>query len=559
MSKPNLSVAVEPFNGTSVVYEPVAPKDTNSQGLALLCLELSITNHENSIVHLNQVSLSFSSPPSVPDSVISVPPNWGGAGVNIAPGATGVWNFVRAQSENDTVVLPAVAPASFTLSLFFDGFSSPWTVSLPLAAHQNPVPGGSYVHPARFDDLRAGEFWVTSSNSHGTGAEGSQLFAYDNVVWAYDASLGSVSRLLPGTNGSKNDDYRVWGKKIHAMADGTVAHFLDGVDANPNPGQNSNGPWQQPPWDNPTKAWDDHVGAGNHFYLRHGSEVVLYAHMQKGTLNPNLLALNAPVKAGDFLGLAGNAGSSSEPHLHIHAIHGTEAESGPLRPLLFHDVFAIDPSDLKSPNISGPWERVQGQGPPVVAYPGAFMWPLGRNPQWRGWEDLGGPIKSGPAVAAWAANRLDVFATGANGQLNHKWWNGSSWSAWQNLGGTFKGAPAAVSWGPNRIDLFVQGMDDHLGHFWWDGSQWRGWEDLGGPIKSGPAVAAWAANRLDVFAGAGTDGQLYHKWWDGSTWNNWDWVGGYFQNSPAAVSWGPNRIDVFVQGSDNNLGHLWWD
>jgi Repeat of unknown function (DUF346) len=116
-----------------------------------------------------------------------------------------------------------------------------------------------------------------------------------------------------------------------------------------------------------------------------------------------------------------------------------------------------------------------------------------------------------------------------------------------------------VSWGPNRIDVFVQGMDDHLGHFWWDGSQWRGWEDLGGPIKSGPAVAAWAANRLDVFAGAGTDGQLYHKWWDGSTWNNGDWVGGYFQNSPAAVSWGPNRIDVFVQGSDNNLGHLWWD
>src|SRR6516162_7599245 len=50
MSKPNLSVAVEPFNGTSVVYEPVAPKDTNSGGLALLCLELSVTNHESSTV-----------------------------------------------------------------------------------------------------------------------------------------------------------------------------------------------------------------------------------------------------------------------------------------------------------------------------------------------------------------------------------------------------------------------------------------------------------------------------------------------------------------------------
>src|SRR5215469_2167306 len=247
------------------------------------------------------------------------------------------------------------------------------------------------------------------------------------------------------------------------------------------------------------------VGAGNHFYIRHGSEVVLYAHMQKGTLNPNLLTLNAPVKAGDYLGLAGNAGSASEPHLHIHAINGTEAESGPLRPLLFHDIFTVDPSLLSLPNTAGPWARVERQGPPVVPS-GAFIWPLGRNPEWNGWQDLGGPITAPPAVASWAPHRLDVFAAGTDNQLDHKWWDGSTWHNFQTLGGVFKEGPAAVSWGPNRIDVFVRGIDDHLGHLWWDGGQWRGWEDLGGPLASGPAVSSWALNRLDVFA-KGASGQ----------------------------------------------------
>ncbi len=180
----------------------------------------------------------------------------------------------------------------------------------------------------------------------------------------------------------------------------------------------------------------------------------------------------------------------------------------------------------------------------------------GHDAVWLGWQDLGGTIKAPPAVASWAAHRLDVFSAGMDGKLNHKWWDGSTWHNWETLGGVFKGAPAAVSWGPNRIDVFVRGMDDHLGHLWWNGSQWNGWEDLGGPISSAPAVASWGTNRLDVFA-AGSDGHLHRKWWNGSKWSDWDRIGGVFHDNPAAVSWGPNRIDVFVHGMDDHLGHLW--
>ena len=300
-----------------------------------------------------------------------------------------------------------------------------------------------------------------------------------------------------------------------------------------------------------------HAGAGNHFYLQHGTEVALYAHMQKGTLNPALLSGGATVKAGDFLGLAGNSGNASEPHLHIHTIKGTAPETGPLRPLLFRDMFTIDPASLNFPSTAGPWARVTRQGPPIVPS-GALIWPLGRNPEWRGWQDLGGTLQCAPAVASWAAHRLDVFAKGTDQQLGHRWWDGSAWHGWQTLGGQFKGSPAAVSWGANRIDVFVRGMDDHLGHLWWNGSSWHGWQDLGGPIKSGPAAASWGSNRLDIFA-AGSDSHLEHRWWNGSAWSNWDWVGGTFQGNPAAVSWGANRIDVFVRGMDDHLGHLWRD
>jgi hypothetical protein len=41
---------------------------------------------------------------------------------------------------------------------------------------------------------------------------------------------------------------------------------------------------------------------------------------------------------------------------------------------------------------------------------------------WLGWEDLGGILTSAPAVASWAANRLDCFVRGTDNHMWHKWW-----------------------------------------------------------------------------------------------------------------------------------------
>lgn len=177
---------------------------------------------------------------------------------------------------------------------------------------------------------------------------------------------------------------------------------------------------------------------------------------------------------------------------------------------------------------------------------------------WSQWEDLGGILTSGPAVASWAPNRLDVFGRGQNNALWHKWWDGSRWSEWEDLGGVLTSSPAAVSWGPNRIDVFGRGQNNALWHKWWNGSSWSQWEDLGGVLTSDPAVASWAPNRLDVF-GRGQNNALWHKWWDGTRWSEWEDLGGIITTAPAAVSWGPNRIDVFARGQNQSLWHLYWN
>ncbi|CDG81346.1 M43 family zinc metalloprotease [Janthinobacterium agaricidamnosum] len=192
------------------------------------------------------------------------------------------------------------------------------------------------------------------------------------------------------------------------------------------------------------------------------------------------------------------------------------------------------------------------------------------KPSLTGYDALGGVCTSAPQAVSWGPNRLDVFVTGTDSSLFHKAWNGSAWApsatGYDNLGGTCIGDPRAVAWGPNRLDVFVLGTDRRLFHKWWDGVAWgpslTGYEAQGGTCMTQPDVVSWGANRLDVFV-IGTDHALYHKWWDGSAWRpslaGYERLGGVCTSAPRAVAWGPNRLDVFVTGTDGALYHKWWD
>lgn len=343
----SFTISIEPVEGGNLLLAPLAPATAGAPATAQLALKLMITAGATDVTVVD-VTLSFSGGPAISPRSYAV-------NVPVTAGLTGVWVM-----EPPYVVLSQPGPASITVAVSAQGVGAPVTATWPLAGHVNPVPGGAYGFVAKPSDLRAIEYWSARSAAHGAGGGGMQMLGYDMDVIAWDIAHWTI--LLPGTSGLQNDHFRIWGKPIHAMAAGTVVSFRDDIPTNPAPGIVFPPP---PPYE------------GNHFTLQHGDELVLYAHFQPGSLNPALLTIGAAVTAGQFLGLAGNSGNSSNPHLHVHAIKGTVPWSGPPRPLLWRDIHVIDPRALGPPSQAGPWTRATGVGAPPLP---SVVWPAATPP-----------------------------------------------------------------------------------------------------------------------------------------------------------------------------------
>lgn len=121
--------------------------------------------------------------------------------------------------------------------------------------------------------------------------------AYPDQRFAYDLLIVEDGRSFSG-EGTANEDYHCFGVPILAPAAGTVVAAGDGVPDNVPGEMNASQP------------------LGNHVILDHGhDEFSVMAHFQEGTL---AVAVGDTVEAGQRLGLCGNSGNSSEPHLHYH-------------------------------------------------------------------------------------------------------------------------------------------------------------------------------------------------------------------------------------------------
>jgi murein DD-endopeptidase MepM/ murein hydrolase activator NlpD len=118
-----------------------------------------------------------------------------------------------------------------------------------------------------------------------------QRFAFDFVV------VDEAGRTHQD-EGRENKDYYAFGQPVLAPADGVVTDVITGVRDN-TPGSM-----------NPTFA------GGNAVILMHREhEVSVLAHFQQGSIR---VKCGDNVKRGQVLGLCGNSGNSSEPHIHFH-------------------------------------------------------------------------------------------------------------------------------------------------------------------------------------------------------------------------------------------------
>ncbi len=101
-----------------------------------------------------------------------------------------------------------------------------------------------------------------------------------------------------------NKNYYAYGVNAYAVADGVVTEVKDGIPENV-PGEKSRA----------IPITLETVG-GNHVIIDIGNGCfAFYAHLQPGSLR---VKLGDRVRRGQVVGLVGNSGNSTEPHLHFH-------------------------------------------------------------------------------------------------------------------------------------------------------------------------------------------------------------------------------------------------
>ncbi len=133
------------------------------------------------------------------------------------------------------------------------------------------------------------------------GARIAQRFAIDWV------RIGANGGTFSG-DAKDNRSYLAYGVDALAVADAVVAAIKDGIPENV-PGLTSRA----------VPITLETVG-GNYVVLDlGGGRFAFYAHLQPGSLR---VKAGDRVKAGQVLGLVGNSGNSTEPHLHFHVSNG---------------------------------------------------------------------------------------------------------------------------------------------------------------------------------------------------------------------------------------------
>ena len=362
MSAPSLTIDVEPVVGGNAVYLPLAAATPGATAEFKLVLALRIRNQEPSAVTVSGIRYAF--PGSNVTAVVHVlPQNNFDDGPEIAAGAAKWWSngVVKNDSQERTnvIYLPQPAPGQVRVEVSCEGFSDRAKVTMPLAAHAPDVKGGGYHFPICTADLADDERLVTSARHWANGGpSGTQIFAHDLDVQRWDPDTDAWTNLKAGAAGDDDSDDCGWGTPIRAMAAGVVAEDpVDGFED--------------------TLTVDDGVpGVGNHVWITHGSERMLYPHLRNGSI-PVELAKGTSVYAGQMIGRMGSSGRAGGPHVHMEC---RSDASKRLRPIVLRNASVADRSTVIAPGKGGAWVPLARAGVPRVA---SAIWPESTTPSFR--------------------------------------------------------------------------------------------------------------------------------------------------------------------------------
>ena len=139
----------------------------------------------------------------------------------------------------------------------------------------------------------------------GTNSLVNYHYEYENQRYAYDFVILKKNSSYEG-DPTLNESYYAFGKEYLAPADGTVVKMENDVEDN-----------------KPVGTMNDEQPLGNYVIIDHGNGEYSYlAHFKHQSME---VKLGDEIKQGDLLGLVGNSGNSSEPHIHFHVADSADS------------------------------------------------------------------------------------------------------------------------------------------------------------------------------------------------------------------------------------------
>ena len=290
------------------VVIPIAPTAFKADGKWHLAYELHVSNYGHADCLLTQVDVvtgDFASDRKTLasfagaelDGKVVHPGNVPKESARIAPGEFAVI-YMWADFDNlDTV--PASIRQRITMKIgdYPEGF----VFDTP-ATQVDKKPVTVIGAPLTGDDWQAGN-GPSNTSGHRRALIPIEGRAYISQRFAIDwVQLYPDGKTYQG-DPADNKNYRAYGHEILAVADGIVTETKDGIPQN-TPGAASLA----------IPITLETIG-GNHVIMDIGDGFyAFYAHMQPGTLR---VKVGDKVRRGQVLGLLGNTGNSSEPHLHF--------------------------------------------------------------------------------------------------------------------------------------------------------------------------------------------------------------------------------------------------
>ena len=183
--------------------------------------------------------------------------------------------------------------------------------------------------------------WLAANG--GTTIENSHSWEIYGQRYAYDFIQQNREGKSYDEDGKTLSDYYCFGAEVLAVADGQVVQVSNGITDYPKVGDYS-------------IDWKTRDFRGNFVIIRHAKgEYSFTAHFKRGSI---CVKTGERVTQGQVIGLVGNSGHSTEPHIHFHLQDRPSFWTGIGLPIKFYDYNIVEQKEMR-PIAQGYLEKDQ--------------------------------------------------------------------------------------------------------------------------------------------------------------------------------------------------------